>query len=37
MEATESPELVLQYYQEILDADSANAVSINALVHLPLF
>jgi hypothetical protein len=26
MEATESPDVVLQYYAQLLDADSANAV-----------
>jgi hypothetical protein len=36
MEATESPTVVLQYYHELLQEDSANAVS-NLCVWFPLF
>lgn len=28
MEATESPDVVLQYYGQLLDADPANAVGL---------
>jgi hypothetical protein len=31
MEATESPEIALKYYADILEADSANAVRAHSL------
>jgi hypothetical protein len=39
MEATESPETVMKYYDELLDTDSANAVgpeSLKTVVVFPL-
>jgi hypothetical protein len=36
MEATEPPETVLQYYDQLLDADSANAVCSSLHLHFAL-